>query len=94
MLKEKMQKAKYAVAAAAPVCMSSVFALTSYAGDSGSSNEVSTIIQESLITAVGEVTTTLANVIVAVIPIALPLIGASMVVTIGLKIFKNITKQM
>lgn len=90
MLKEK---AKYAVAVAAPMVLSSAMMITSFAGDEESAATISESVTTSLVDAVGEIASSVGDAIVQIIPIALPLIGAGLVVTVGLKIFKKVTSQ-
>lgn len=90
MLKER---AKYAVAVAAPVVMSSMAMMTSYASETESGSSITDSVTNSLVGAVTEIATSVGDAIGKVIPVALPLIGAGLVVTVGIKIFKKVTSQ-
>lgn len=86
------EKAKYAAAVAAPLALSSAMMITSFA-DNGDSASITESVTASLITAVTEIASSVGDAIGKVIPVALPLIGAGLVVTVGLKIFKKVTSQ-
>lgn len=85
------EKAKYAAAVAAPLALSSAMMITSFAADDGTS--ITESVTASLVTAVTEIASSVGDAIGKVIPVALPLIGAGLVVTVGLKIFKKVTSQ-
>lgn len=95
------EKAKYAAAAAAPLLMTGLATITSYAdevvtygdSDSDSGTSITSSVTTSLMTAVTEIASSIGDVIGKIIPIALPLIGAGLVVTVGLKIFKKVTSH-
>lgn len=82
---------KHALLTALPVCMSSALCFTSYASDGGTS--ITDSVSTSLITAVTDIASSIGGIIGKVIPLALPLIGAGLVVTVGLKVFKKVTHQ-
>jgi len=85
------EKAKAVTAFAAPVAMSGVMTITSFASESDPS--VTETVSTALVSAVTDIATSIGTVIGQVVPIALPLIGASLVVTIGLKIFKTVANK-
>lgn len=91
MLREQM---KNVLMVTAPVCMSAAAVVTSYASeDPGGGSSVTDAVASSLVTSVSEIATSIGGVIGQVIPVALPLIGAGLVVTIGIKVFKKVSHQ-
>lgn len=80
-LENKVVIARCAVAGVAVAAPSMLCTLTSFAADESA---------DPLITACTSIATSATTAINGVIPIALPLVGAGLVVTIGLKVFKRI----
>lgn len=93
------ERARQAAAMTAPVLMTGLATITSYAdevvtyGDDGGGTSITESVTTSLMSAVTEIASSIGDAIGKIIPVALPLIGAGLVVTIGLKIFKKVTSQ-
>ncbi len=90
-MNEIKKKARYALAAVAPAVVSGALAITSHAseGETG----VVTAVATSLVASVTEMATAICSVVGQVIPLALPVIGASLVVSVGVKVFKTIASK-
>lgn len=92
------ERARQAAAMTAPVLLTGLATITSYAdevvtyGDDGGTS-ITESVTTSLMSAVTEIASSIGDAIGKIIPVALPLIGAGLVVTIGLKIFKKVTSQ-
>lgn len=91
-LREKAQKAAQV---ALPVAFSAGMALTSFAVEEGT-DTTSGVIESAasaLVTSVTSITSSIASAIGSIIPIALPLVGVGLVVTIGLNVFKKVSSK-
>ncbi len=94
MRKNLVEKVKVAAAYALPVVASGACVLTCFASDAGT--EGTSIIDtavSSLTTSITSMASSIGGAIGSILPIALPLVGVSLVVAIGLKVFKNITSK-
>lgn len=82
--------AALAMITSAACLMSSV---ASYAAETGSGADTSIFesVSTSMLDAIQSMVTSLGGLIGSIIPIALPIVGVGMVVTIGLNIFKKVT---
>lgn len=90
-LREKAQKAAQV---ALPVVFSAGMALTSFAEEG--TDTTSGVIESAasaLVTSVTSITASIASAIGSIIPIALPLVGVGLVVTIGLNVFKKVSSK-
>ena len=85
-----LEKAKTSALLAAPVVMTAVPAITSYASEdaSGGSDVMSTAV-----TALTDMATSIGGAIGSILPIVIPLVGVSLVVTIGIAVFKKIASK-
>ena len=84
---------KKAAAVALPVLASGACAVTSLAAETGGGTSLADTATSALTSAVTDMAASVANAIGAVIPIAIPLVGAGLVVTIGIKVFTKITNK-
>ncbi len=92
--KKMLDKAKLACVCAAPVVASGVTAMTVLAADAGATGaDVTGSVTSALTGAVGNIASSVGSAIGSIIPIALPLVGAGLVVTIGLKVFKKVSNN-
>lgn len=82
----KLSVVRAGVAGAAIAAPMVVGTMTSFAADTGTSSDALT----SACTSMASSITTAIN---GVIPIALPLVGASLVIVVGLKVFKRIVSK-
>ncbi|MCI8297447.1 MAG: hypothetical protein HFG22_16540 [Lachnospiraceae bacterium] len=91
-LKEKAQKAAMV---ALPAVFSAGMALTSFAVEEGSDASAGVIesAASALVSSVTSITASIASAIGSIIPIALPLVGVGLVVTIGLNVFKKVSSK-
>ena len=88
-----MNRAKVGAACTLPVLATGAMSITSFAEDgaeTGTSALMETV-SASLVTACTDMATAVGNAIASIIPIAIPLVGATIVVTLGLKTFKRVT---
>lgn len=93
MRKQFLDKAKVACACALPVAGSIATGLTVFAAETGGASSVTESVTGALTTAVTEIAGSVGTAIGSIIPIALPLVGAGLVVTIGLRVFKKVTNN-
>jgi len=84
------EKAKVLAAIAVPAAVAGSTMLVSFASEGGETGSVTESVTASLVSAVTDIASSIGGVIGTVIPIALPLIGAGLVVTIGIKVFKSV----
>jgi len=87
------EKAKYALAAVTPAVVSGALAITSYASEGGGDAGVMETVTTNLITSVTEMASSIGSAVGQVIPLALPVIGAALIVSIGIKVFKSVTNK-
>ncbi len=89
-----LEKAKTSALLAAPVVMTAVPAITSYASEdaSGGSDVMSTAVT-ALTTSLTDMATSIGGAIGSILPIVIPLVGVSLVVTIGIAVFKKIASK-
>ena len=85
------EKAKVAVMCALPVVASGAYAITSFAEDGTTS--LTDQASESLLTAVTTMADSIGKTIANIVPIAVPLVGVGLVVTIGISVFKKISAK-
>ena len=88
------EKAKVAVMCALPVVASGAYAITSFAED-GTDGTTSLTEQaaDSLLAAVTSMADSIGGTIADIVPIAVPLVGVGLVVTIGISVFKKISAK-
>ncbi len=91
--KKMLGRAKLACMCAAPVVVSGVTAMTTLAADTSGGSDVTGSVTTALTGAVGNIASSVGTAIGSIIPIALPLVGAGLVVTIGLKVFKKVSNN-
>lgn len=91
-MKKGFETMKNAAVVALPVVATAACAITSFAAE-GDGTSLADTATSALTTAVTDMASSVANAIGAVIPIAIPLVGAGLVVTIGLKVFTKITNK-
>ena len=87
---EKMEKAKVAVGCAVPAVVGALYPVAVYAAEEGDTTDAATT---ALTTALTSMASSISTAIGAVLPIAIPLVGAGLVVTIGLNVFKRIASK-
>lgn len=75
-----------------PVIAVATNGMTSFAAETGGTSLADTA-TSALTTAVTDMASSVASAIGQIIPIAIPLVGAGLVVTIGLKVFSKITSK-
>lgn len=94
-LAQKVQKARTAAALMLPAVIASVPAITSYAaeGDVTESTDVIASAVDALTTSLTSIAASIGSAIGKVLPIAIPLIGVSLVVTIGIAVFKKVASK-
>lgn len=83
------ERIKNLAACSMPVVATMGYAMTSFAEDGTAS--LADTATTSLVAAVTEMAGSIGDAISQVIPIAIPLVGAGLVITIGLSVFKRIT---
>lgn len=86
------EKAKVAVMCALPVVASGAYAITSFAAEDGTTS-LTDQASESLLTAVTSMADSIGSTISNIVPIAVPLVGVGLVVTIGISVFKKISAK-
>lgn len=91
-MKRFKEKAKYALAGVVPAVTVVALPMTSYASEGGSTDIMDSV-TSSLVTSVTSMASSIGSAIGQVIPLALPVIGAVLVITIGIKVFKNVSNK-
>ncbi len=86
------EKAKYALAAVTPAVVSGALAITSYASEGGEADVMATV-TTNLVTSVTEMATSIGSAVGQIIPLALPVIGAALIVSVGIKVFKSVASK-
>lgn len=87
------EKAKYALAVATPAVVSGALAITSYASEGGGETDIMTSVTNSLIASVTDMSASIGSAVGQIIPLVLPVIGAALTITIGIRVFKSVTRQ-
>lgn len=85
--KNVIEKAKVTAMCAVPAIMACPLVAHAAEGDATSlADQAGTV----LTTAIGDMTTSISNSIMSMLPVAVPLIAVGLVVTVGVKVFKRI----
>lgn len=89
--KNKVMTGRLAIGGAAALAPMAIGTVTSYAaeGDPGVMESVTT----SLVTSVTGMATSIGTALGSIIPVAIPLVGIGLVVTIGLSVFKRVASK-
>lgn len=91
-MKKGYEALKRAAVISLPAVATAAYAVTTFAAE-GDGTSLADTATSALTTAVTDMASSVAGAIGAVIPIAIPLVGAGLVVTIGLKVFTKITSK-
>lgn len=91
-MKKGFEVMKRAAIITLPVVGTAGNAITSFAAETGGTSLADTA-TSALTSAVTDMASSVAGAIGAIIPIAIPLVGAGLVVTVGLKVFSKITNK-
>lgn len=87
--KNVIEKAKVTAMCAVPAIMACP--LVAYAaGETTDAGSLTDQAGQVLTTAIGDMTTSISNSIMSMLPVAVPLIAIGLVVTVGVKVFKRI----
>ena len=88
MVKEKLRKVSYLVTGVA----ASAFPVVAHASDAGSSTTTNDSLINSLVQGFTKTTNDALSGIAKIAPVALPIIGAIVIVFLGIKIFKRVSR--
>lgn len=88
--KNVMEKAKMTAICAVPAVMTCPLAVYAAEGDT---TDAVAMAGEALTTALTSMSGTITSAISTVLPVAIPFVGVTLVVTIGLRIFKRVAGQ-
>lgn len=91
-LKTKAATAKYAVAGLTMAVPTVLYAFPSYAADPTDSSVMDGAVA-NLTGACSDMALSIGKALGEIIPLALPLVGISLVVTVGLSVFKRVTSK-